>query len=226
MGQDSVLCVFGCGGWTGVGYRWAASPWLVGGTTVIQQSHNPHRVFSDHNLTHAVLIPSALATILAAPKNAFACNDKLHLFVGGGAMTRAQVGEIKSRITPNLYNWLASTEAGCIAVTPIETPDDHRWHKLVADRIVEIVDDDNNPVPNGTMGRIRIGAEGGPNGYLNDETTSREFFQNGYFYPGDMAAMRHDGRVSLYGRITDVINMGGRKCCHSRLKTDCVTNWA
>jgi len=37
MNQDTVFSVFDFGPWTGPGYKWAAAPWLAGGTTVIDQ---------------------------------------------------------------------------------------------------------------------------------------------------------------------------------------------
>jgi acyl-coenzyme A synthetase/AMP-(fatty) acid ligase len=36
-------------------------------------------------------------------------------------------------------------------------------------------------------------------------------FRDGYFYPGDMAVQRTDGRVRILGRAADVINVQGRK---------------
>jgi len=162
-------------------------------------------------LTHAVLVPSKLDAILAAPVNAFPRNDALRLSVGGGAMTRTQVEGAKARITPHLFNWLASTEAGGIAFTPLDTPDDQRWHRLVSDRVVEIVDDSGRPAKVGEIGRVRVGAAGGPTRYLYDAAATRAFFNDGYFYPGDLAVARADGRVALQGRATDIINVGGDK---------------
>src|SRR6185503_15962210 len=37
MSQDTVLSVFDFTAWTAIGYRWAASPWIVGGTVLIDQ---------------------------------------------------------------------------------------------------------------------------------------------------------------------------------------------
>ncbi|MCP6769970.1 hypothetical protein NL529_34490, partial [Klebsiella pneumoniae] len=34
---------------------------------------------------------------------------------------------------------------------------------------------------------------------------------DGFFYTGDLAIMRADGRVALMGRFTDVINVKGHK---------------
>jgi long-chain acyl-CoA synthetase len=81
----------------------------------------------------------------------------------------------------------------------------------VPGRVVEIVDEFDRPVPIGETGLVRVSTAGGPTGYINDETATRAFFKYGFFYPGDLAMMRSDGRIALQGRVTDVINMLGDK---------------
>ena len=211
MDQDTVLSVFDFGPWTAAGYRWAASPWVVGGTTLIEQWREPYRALLRPGLTHAVLIPAVLAAVLAAPVDAFPRNEALQLAVGGGAMTRTQVEQAKARITPHLFNWLASTEAGGIAYTPLDTPEDHRWHRLIPGREVQIVDDSDRTLATGELGRVRVSAQRGPNGYLHDEAATPDFFRGGFFYPGDLAVIRSDGRMALQGRVTDIINVRGHK---------------
>jgi len=215
INQDSLLCVFDIRTWTGLAYKWAASPWSVGGTTLIEQGVDqgvePHRALLRPGITHAVHHPSGLAAILAAPAGAFPRNDAMQLAVGGGPMTQTQVEQVKARITPRLSTYLASTEAGVIAFTPINGAEDQRWHRLLPGRKVEIVDESDRPVPAGEIGRVRVDTAGGPAGYVNDETVTREFFKNGFFYPGDLAVIRSDGRMALQGRVTDVINIAGDK---------------
>ena len=194
-----------------LGYKWAASPWSVGGATLIEQGREPYQALLRPGITHAVLNPAMLAAILAAPAGAFPRNDAMQLAVGGGAMTRTQVDQAKARITPRLINSFASTEAGIIAFTPLDTPEDLKWHRLAPGRVVEIVDEFDRPVPTGEIGRVRVSTAGGPTSYLNDEAATRVFFKDGFFYPGDLAVMRSDGRMALQGRITDVINVQGVK---------------
>jgi acyl-coenzyme A synthetase/AMP-(fatty) acid ligase len=211
MNQDSVLCVFMFKAWMGIGYMGAASPWLVGGTTLIDQRPEPYQALLYPGITHAMLVPTVLSAILSAPANAFPRNEALQLAVGGGAMTLTQAEDAKARITPRLFNLFGSTEAGGIAMTPLDTPEDHRWHRIAHNRVVEIVDELDRVVPTGEIGRLRIGNAGRPDGYLNDEAATRAFFKDGFFYPGDQAVRRSDGRVALQGRVTDVINVQGRK---------------
>jgi len=44
-----------------------------------------------------------------------------------------------------------------------------------------------------------------------DEAATKNHFKDGYFYPGDLAIARSDGRIALQGRSTDIINVLGRK---------------
>jgi len=211
LNQDSVFCVFNFPPWTGVGYKVAVCTWSVGGSIVIEQGLEGHRALVHPGITHAVLIPAMLTAILSAPADAFPRNDAMQLIVGGGTMTHTLIERAKARITPHLFNSFASTECGVVSVTPLDTPEDQRWHRILPGRAVEVVDDSDRPVPAGEIGRLRVGIDGGPTGYLHNETATQAFFKDGFFYPGDLAVIRSDGRMALQGRLTDVINVRGHK---------------
>lgn len=162
-------------------------------------------------LTHALMTPPMLRGLLAAPEDAYPRNEGLMLLVGGGTMSWAEVLEAKRRITPHVYNRLAATEVTAYGMTLLETPEDLRWHRISPEAEVQVVDEDDRPLPPGQMGSVRVGAAGGPNGYLDDTEASAAFFRQGYFYPGDLGVLREDGRLALQGRVTDVINIDGVK---------------
>jgi acyl-coenzyme A synthetase/AMP-(fatty) acid ligase len=65
-------------------------------------------------------------------------------------------------------------------------------------------------VPVGETGQVRVKMNRAAS-YLGDPEATRLFFRDGYFYPGDLAVMREDGRMALCGRVTDVINVLGNK---------------
>lgn len=211
LGQDAVLGAFNFPSWTGVGYRWVSAPWTVGGTTVLEQSPQLHRTLLRLKLTHAIMVPSVLEQILAAPEGAYPRNDELRLFVGGGAMTPVQIAEAQRRISPNLFNLVASTESSLIACTPVRGPEDIRRHRIAEGVRLEIVDDEHRPVPQGVVGRVRIWNPDGANAYLNNQAASAECFRDGYFYPGDLGSIDSDGWLVLEGRVSDVLNIGGHK---------------
>jgi acyl-CoA synthetase (AMP-forming)/AMP-acid ligase II len=47
--------------------------------------------------------------------------------------------------------------------------------------------------------------------YLDDPEASAKVFRDGFFYPGDLAVRRGDGRIRVLGRIADVLTVGGNK---------------
>jgi acyl-coenzyme A synthetase/AMP-(fatty) acid ligase len=89
LNQHTLLSVFHLGAWVGLAYKWAASVWSVGGATLIEQGRELYHVLLHPGITYAVLNPTMLAAILAAPANAFPRNDTMQLAVGAGAMTNA-----------------------------------------------------------------------------------------------------------------------------------------
>jgi acyl-coenzyme A synthetase/AMP-(fatty) acid ligase len=210
--QDSEFNVFDLAPWTGAGYKWPCSTWTAGGTVVIEQKGPLHGTLLRPSMTHAVATPPVLDQLLAAPAGAFPRNEKLQLAVVGGTMTLAQFEQAKDRITPRVLSGLGCTETGVIALTPLNTAEDRKWHQIAPRRIVQIVDQADHQLPTSEMGRLRIKTEQGePTGYLGDEVATRTFFKGGFFYPGDLAVMRPDGRIALRGRSTDVINVQGLK---------------
>lgn len=79
--------------------------------------------------------------------------------------------------------------------------------KVVPGYEAQIVDDDMNPVPNGTVGRLAVR---GPTGcrYLADER-QRTFVQGGWNLPGDTFMMDDDGYFYYQARNDDMIISAG-----------------
>jgi acyl-CoA synthetase (AMP-forming)/AMP-acid ligase II len=208
--ENTVFHVFNCGLWTGAGYKTAAAVWAVGGTVVIQQAEPIYAALLIPG-THAVVVPSTLADILAAPEGAFPRQEEMQLSLTGGRTNHEKIEEARRRISPNLYNRLSSTEASIFGFTPLETREDERWHRPVPGRSVQVVDAQDRPLPPGALGHLRVSTKGGPCRYLGDPEATAACFRNGFFYPGDLAVAGADGRFALQGRATDVININGHK---------------
>jgi acyl-coenzyme A synthetase/AMP-(fatty) acid ligase len=211
ISHDSVGVLFDFAAWTGAGYKGVVSSLTAGATVVIDQRPISHAPLLYHGVTYAVILPSMVHELLAGPPDALPRNPALQIQVAAGALTLREIEALKARITPDLINSFGSTEVRPIAFTPMEIAEDQRWHRLVPDRGVQVVDDLDRPAPAGQVGRLRVPTTDGPTGYLSDETATRAFFKDGYFYPGDLAEIRADGRMALHGRVTDVINIKGQK---------------
>ncbi|HLI67274.1 MAG TPA: AMP-binding protein [Caulobacteraceae bacterium] len=210
--HESVGALFDFAAWTGAGYKGVVSSLTAGATVVIDQRPDRHAALLRYpGVTYAVIVPTMARAILNAPLEVLPFNPGLQIQIAGGALSLREIEALKARVTPHLFNSFGSTEARPTAFTPMLTAEDYRWHRLVPGRGVEVVDDQDRPLPAGQIGRLRVTTTDGPTGYLNDEAATHAFFRDGYFYPGDLAVIREDGRMALHGRVTDVINQKGQK---------------
>lgn len=209
--SETVAYVANFGLWTALGYRWPQMVWSVGGAVVMQQGGDLHRPLCERDLTHFVTTPDMLGAVLHDGRGALKRDDRRKLFVTGGTLPRALWEAAREQVTRTVFAVLSSTEGSTIAVTPIETADDLRLHRVDPRRHVEVVDEADRPIAAGAVGRLRVRLLDASDGYLGDAATSRAFFRGGWFYPGDLAAYGPDGRLQLHGRSTDVIAVLGDK---------------
>jgi acyl-coenzyme A synthetase/AMP-(fatty) acid ligase len=225
ISDRSVVNASNFGAWTSIGYQFPAATWDAGGTVVLCEAPNERHGLQYDGITHVYMIPRMLAALLAAPAGAFKRDDGMRLFVGGGPLPPASAQAAKARLTSHLHTFFAASEAGVIAVTPIEQAEDLRWHRILASRDVQIVDANDRPVPAGQVGLMRVNTIGNVTGYLDDETASRSFFHDGYFYSGDLGVIRADGRLALHGRVTDVVNVLGDKVAAGPIEDTLQQQW-
>jgi acyl-coenzyme A synthetase/AMP-(fatty) acid ligase len=211
IGPDSLHCIFNFGPWTLVGYRAPLICWMMNGAVAIDQRPDLCSALRLPGLTYATVTPRMLAALLAAPEDAYPRQPQMTLAIVAGTVTAAEIDLARARITSKLFNGHGATETDMTGYTPLVTPDDYRWQRIAPGRLVQVVDDDGHEVPPGEVGLLRVSTRGQASGYLGDEATTRAFFHDGFFYPGDLAVTREDGRFALQGRITAVINVAGDK---------------
>lgn len=133
--------------------------------------------------------------------------------VGTAPTTQEQRRLARERLTPNLIEWLGCNEAGLLAIA---TPADQDAYPEAVGRLVDeveaqVVDANHNPLPIGQVGQIRFRGRGMSTCYLDDARTTSLAFRNGWFYPGDLAALNEQRYLFFKGRADDVINMSGVK---------------
>lgn len=116
-----------------------------------------------------------------------------------------------------IFGNYGSTEAGGATARLYESDDPYDAGRIVPGSTVEIVDEDDQPVPNGTVGRIRHRSFGMADGYLGDPEATARGFRDGWFYPGDLGFIRPDGGLTLTGRESELLNAGGVKLDPNRL---------
>ncbi len=210
--RDMMINLLNFGLWTGGGYVSPALLWSLGGAVITHQGPAVERSFAVPGITHALVTPTLLEQLLAASPEVLPRNDDLQLLVVGGALSLPLANRTKARLTNRVATTLGSTEGGGLAMTPIETAVDLRWHRLDPKRLIEVVDENHRPLPPGQLGQVRVLQEvGGPLSYIDDPIATATFFRDGYFYPGDLGVLDGQGRLMLSGRVTDILNVKGDK---------------
>jgi acyl-CoA synthetase (AMP-forming)/AMP-acid ligase II len=207
---DSVVNVFDFGLWTSVGHNMAVCVWGLGATVGLQQGPDRFRHGLTPGVTHAMTTPHMLESLARASAPPAARNHNLILFVGAGVLSPDQWRAAREILTVDVRTWIGATETGAICATAVHTLADLTWHHIDQAREVQVVDEDDRPVPAGQVGLVRVRPLG-VRGYLDDPEATAAFFRNGYFYPGDLGVLREDGRLALQGRVTDIINVLGDK---------------
>jgi acyl-coenzyme A synthetase/AMP-(fatty) acid ligase len=105
-----------------------------------------------------------------------------------------------------------STECSHVLRSYVEADEDILWLSPVEDRQVEIVDEDERLCAVGQEGVLRVALlEHDVHHYLDDPESSASVFRDGWFYPGDLAVRREDGRIRILGRAGEVLNLHGAK---------------
>lgn len=207
---ESVVNVFEFGGFTAAGYNWPLSAWSLGACAVIHQGEERWRSFVRPGLTHAIVTPFFLSELLKTPGGVALANPGVRLFVVGGMLSPELWRAARERLTADIVSIYGATETCLATYTPLAAEDDLQRHRIAPGAEVQVVDEADRPLPPGEVGRVRTRPTR-VDGYLDDPEATAAFFKHGYFYSGDLAVFDGEGRMSLRGRTTDVVNVLGNK---------------
>ena len=220
--ERSVFWAGKLGLWTIAGFALPSATWSMGGGVVFMDNAEGYASLANSTLTHAFMTPAILTDVLANHFAVCRFNSRLYLFVGGGPMHYAVVNTAKQMLTPHLLDILGCTEAAIISITAIDRPEDLIWRHPLPRTNLQIVDECDERVPVGAIGRVRIASFGNIHGYMGEPETSKEFFRDGFFYTGDLGVLDENGRFALSGRAVDVLNIGGSKYPPGPIETACI----
>ncbi len=162
--------------------------------------------------TSLFLVPTQFRRLLELSDEALAPLKSLNLLFSSGAPLSAEERRaIRARMCDRFFEYYASTEGGGITLLG---PGDIEAHGESVGRPVfavevEVVDDDDIPLPAGMIGKLRYRGPGVATAYHRDPEASLEAFRHGWFYPGDLAEIDAQGFVTLKGRAKDMIIRGG-----------------
>ncbi len=200
-----------------VGRNIALGMLRLGATVVINRAATHDalvRCVRDQRISYLKLTPSHVVPLLdfAAGKETL-FPELRAMVVGSAPTTHEQRLLARQRLTPNFCEQLGSNEAGLLAyATPAEQDAFPDAVGRLADGVeAEIVDASDQPLPVGDVGLVRFRADGYPTEYFDDPEATARAFRDGWFYPGDLAAVNDKGYLFFKGRADDVINNGGAK---------------
>ena len=163
-----------------------------------------------HQITVAGMSPSTIRQLLAIAGETPLTPDLALLFSTGAPLYAEEKREAARRLSPHFHERYGTAETMAIStLRPTDFADRPgsvgQPHSLAE---IEIVDDDDRPLPAGETGRLRfrgpgLGSPLGPAAAAN--------FKDGWYVPGETAHLDELGYIFLQGRTSDVIMRGGAK---------------
>jgi fatty-acyl-CoA synthase len=189
----------------------------LGATSVVLPSADPAAILAAVEAERATKLfcpPTVWIGLLRHPD--FETRDLSSLrkgYYGASIMPVAVLEEMTRRLPDvRLFNFYGQTEMAPMAT--LLRPEDQIRKAGSAGRAAlnvetRIVDDEDRPVPPGTIGEIVHRSPHAMLGYWNDEEKTAEAFRGGWFHSGDLGVLDEDGYLSVVDRKKDMIKTGG-----------------
>ncbi len=160
-------------------------------------------------------VPSLLASVLRAVERGAAVPDSLRLSVAFGAPLRDDLARrIEAALGAPLVAAYSLPEAG--GVVSVGRPEDPVGKRVqtagrpIAETAAKVVDDDGAPLPDESVGEIRVRGPGVMRGYHRQPRETAAWVDaEGFLRTGDLGMVDEDGYVHLLGRREDVVIRGG-----------------
>ena len=211
--NDSVVYhVAGLGPWTASGFRMPLAVWHLGGCVVIDARRDAFENFFRHSVTLTILTPEMLK-LLVHSYGQQSRHDECEVFLTSGFLPVDLAEQTVRCVTKRLGIGYGSTELAIPALMSRGgLDDDIYWLSPPANRVLRLTDEYGRECPPGQEGELSVKLiDIDCKSYLDDEDTTARMFRDGFFWPGDMAIRRADGRVRILGRTGDVLNIQGNK---------------
>ena len=153
-------------------------------------------------------VPTVYAAMLNMDPKTVGLDNAEVLLSGGAPMPLSLAEEFLSRFGVRLNNGYGSTESKIIALNLDGPPDS--VGKCIPSVKVEIVNDCDEPLPEGETGQIRISGPCNMKGYLNSPEGTAAVMRGNSYYTGDLGRIEN-GYLFISGRLKDMIIVAGNK---------------
>ncbi|MHA1271704.1 MAG: AMP-binding protein [Candidatus Helarchaeota archaeon] len=199
--------------------------WIFQGSIVVfpkSKRFNPEEILEmveREHLKQMFLVPTMWKRVIDYLENPNRKYDltSMNVLLTGAAVLR---GKYKKKLLKFFPNAIVVDAFGQSEMSPVATMKIDGDIEQVKDKSVgipltgteiKIVDDNNNPVPDGSIGEICYRSAAVMQGYYKDEEKTREAIdKDGYLHSGDLGYLK-DGEVYIVERKKECINTGGEK---------------
>jgi acyl-CoA synthetase (AMP-forming)/AMP-acid ligase II len=167
-----------------------------------------------HRLTTVGGIPTQLAMMMRVEGfGDYDLSSVRGIVIGGGPATPALVREARERFKAPLSVRYSCTEAAIGVGTTFDDEEEDAevsvGHPLAGVRLA-LLDHDDRPVPEGTVGSVCLSSAAVMTGYYRDEeATKAAFTADGAVRTGDLGWLDERGRLHLAGRSKEMYVRGG-----------------
>ena len=196
----------------------------IGGTLVIQEDFLPNDVvecLANEKITHTILVPAMIqACLVMAPdvdKHSYSDLDQIHY--GASPIAPDTLKRAMDVFKCKFAQGFGMTEN--VALLCALTHEDHNrglnekpellksCGKPATDTIIEIRDENDNPLPVGEIGEICAYGPQIMRGYWNKDQETMKALKDGWLHTGDAGKMDEEGYIYIQDRIKDMIVSGG-----------------
>ncbi|MBI3676500.1 MAG: AMP-binding protein [Proteobacteria bacterium] len=171
-------------------------------------------VVTRHRPTIFLGVPLMYEVLSRTPSAKAIDFSSFRLLLSAGAPLLAEIAQkFEERFGKNISQLYGSTEAGMISLnfgdgvsaspTSVGVP--------LKDRHVRIVDADGADVPYGEEGEIILSSPATAKAYLGRPEISAKKFRDGWYFTGDIGRRDTAGYLTITGRKSSFINVGGLK---------------
>lgn len=195
-----------------------------GAKNVVMRNLDPLQIVLDierHGITHTVMVPALLHSLLGIPETKDAEFSSLEVIVYGGSPISEEVLRASMRTFGCRFMQaygLTETSGGCVLLPPEDhDPDGPRAHRLRSagkpgpGTELRVVDPDTlEDLPTGSVGEVLVRSPQNMKGYWKmPEATAETLLSDGWLRTGDAGYLDEDAYLYIHDRVKDMIISGG-----------------
>ena len=207
-------------------WAWAAGiapllgPWRYGAVQLVLErkgGFDPHKqldFLSRHEATNVFTTPTAMRSMMSIEKAGERYPQKFRIVCSAGEPLNPEaIRWFREQYGVTVLDYYGLTESyPLVANYPFMDVREGSMGKPMPGWDVQILDEDEKPLPQGERGEICLRARSNPHypiGYWNNPDDSEETFGGDWFHTKDAASIDEDGYVWYEGRADDVIIAAG-----------------